>query len=330
MKTRTHTEPYAAAIEVCADPVKHGHFSRYRGERMEGEKTPEQRAAAAAERQHTIAANRAWRSARKVRVAWLQTFLTRPKPPKGAALFIGTSLVSHGHALRRQMESNHRYLHELLGLQKPDYTTKGKQVQDLLDNASENRAQVLTVGMLLAAYEFAMPADAWRSKDQDHPRYLRYLESQGYELSPVERLACGEQVELDTDPPSALDVPEDDPLAQAPVLVEQHPDLGMPVVTRAGGVPVAELDADGESHLLTHGHGHDAATVLAAYRDHAERSWGEPLGDGTLDERWVTVGRDGVEPVLLPADPDQPDAVPVTYWQPGSTTRTPDPDGAEE
>lgn len=43
-------------------------------------------------------------------------------------------------------------------------------------------------------YEAATNREHWRRLDDGTRRYLRFIESQGYELSDVERRACGEDV----------------------------------------------------------------------------------------------------------------------------------------
>ena len=54
--------------------------------------------------------------------------------------------------------------------------------------ASEGRAQVITLGFVLAAYEAATGKHTWRANDPDMGRYFAFLADNGYQLSDVEQL----------------------------------------------------------------------------------------------------------------------------------------------
>jgi len=66
-----------------------------------------------------------------------------------------------------------------------------KALAALIDRASEPRAQVLGLSVVLAGYEDATHTGSWRHVDPATRRYLTYLADCGYTLADVERRACG-------------------------------------------------------------------------------------------------------------------------------------------
>ena len=179
-----HDEGMYVAVYVCTDPAAHGHRSRWEQQRAQRPGlTDEQKAAANAERRRVVANNKAWRSAETVRRAWLTTFLARKTAPKGAAGFVAQSLVRADHELRRALERAHLEARDLFG------------GSVSAEETSDGRAQMIGLGLVLAAYEQGTGVWSWRAPSDSTAWYLRYLAAQGYELSEVERLACGEQSE---------------------------------------------------------------------------------------------------------------------------------------
>jgi len=61
-----------------------------------------------------------------------------------------------------------------------------------LTDATEARAAHVTLVLLLAAHEDALPADAWRRVNPDAARYLGFLGDCGYTLAEIERRAAGQ------------------------------------------------------------------------------------------------------------------------------------------
>lgn len=190
-----HLEP------VCTDPAGNGHQHRYgnptAGKKTAAEMTPEEREAASAERRDVIESNKAWRAARTVRQEWLRNLLARKTAPKLSARFVVAELARGTHDLRRAMEDHHKLAHELLGLSAPTWEDPGTALIDLAERATPARAELLILGMILTAYEAGLSDNAWRNGLMTTKRYLRYLEGIGYELSPIERRACGEQPTAD-------------------------------------------------------------------------------------------------------------------------------------
>ena len=111
----------------------------------------------------------------------------RRTPPKGSAGFVARRLALGGHVLRRAME-NPTLLRALLGL---DGAVDAATVAKLVDGASDGRAQVLSLAVVLAAHEQATGVHSWRQPDDATAAYLTFLQSAGYELSPVELHAAG-------------------------------------------------------------------------------------------------------------------------------------------
>ncbi len=77
------------------------------------------------------------------------------------------------------------------------------QIAGLLDGATERRAEMVTLGMVLAAFEDNTGKHSWRNVDPSTAAYLRFLAEHGYGLSDVERLACGETPLPDADADTA-------------------------------------------------------------------------------------------------------------------------------
>ena len=65
------------------------------------------------------------------------------------------------------------------------------KLRELIAEATEARAQVITLGLILGAQEGATSVMSWRSVNPGTARYLLLLEANGYTLSNVERRATG-------------------------------------------------------------------------------------------------------------------------------------------
>lgn len=178
-------------VWVCTDPVRNGHQPVYAGLGREAKKatadmTEEEREAARAERRDVIESNRAFESATKVRVDWLQTFAARKTPPKGTAAFLAAAIAHDGHLLG-DVDANHTAA-TWLGHTPPPYG-RCTTPTDTASTATDGRALVIALVQVLAAYETRMDRDAWRHHRPDVARYLTFLASAGYTLSDVEERA---------------------------------------------------------------------------------------------------------------------------------------------
>jgi ParB family chromosome partitioning protein len=202
---RTWGQEKAEAVYVCVHPRLHGHTDPgSRTPDIERPTTVEEKA----ERSRVRANNEAWRSAEKVRRAWLRDFLTRRTAPKGSAAFVATALAHGDHALSRAFTNGHHRAPDLFRLghltDEADGTVerrRGKTLTGLLDGASDNRALVVALGIVLAAYEDAWTTDTWRRPSAGDARYLMFLMTNGYTPSEVEQLILGAPIPTtDADP----------------------------------------------------------------------------------------------------------------------------------
>lgn len=130
------------------------------------------------------------KSAEVVRREWLRIHLTRKTPPKGSAALIAQALANNPSTIA-QVGGNHLAA-ELLGCE-PCHYGINPGIPALIDKASEQRAQVITLALVLGAYEANTDTASWRRVDAGTRRYLQFLAECGYALSDVERRACGEQ-----------------------------------------------------------------------------------------------------------------------------------------
>jgi ParB family chromosome partitioning protein len=200
---RTWGQEKAETVYVCVHPRIHGHTDL-------NARTPSTAGGAVsdekkAERRTVVANNEAWRSAEKVRRAWLRDFLTRRTPPKGTAAFLATVLIHDPHALTRACGNGHQRARDLFRLghltdeaDAPD-TRRGRRTPaDLLDGATDSRALVVALGLVLAAHEDTWTTDTWRRPSTADARYLAFLMTNGYTPAEVEQLILGAPIAAPT------------------------------------------------------------------------------------------------------------------------------------
>ena len=179
-------------VYVCTDWRKHGHRSRFGS--WQDTPVPAQMTEAEADalteqarqdRRRVIDNNRAWASAETVRRGWLKTFLSRKTLPKGAVSFVASELAHGYYALQKAMQTP-GLLPELLGCKdRIDLATTAEK-------ATDGRAQVIALGIILAALEGSITREAWRTPQPADKRYLRFLVTLGYQLSDVEQFVLGQ------------------------------------------------------------------------------------------------------------------------------------------
>jgi ParB family chromosome partitioning protein len=146
------------------------------------------------QRRKVLALNKLGTAAQEVRRAWVRDhLLTRKTPVKGAAVFMATCLNAGPGLLVDH--AGQQIVGELLGLgDSPVSAAVGK-----LAATADGRAQVLVLGMVLAALEGRTPKDAWRDTAQSYrpvpgaAEYLRFLAANGYALSAIEQVVTGER-----------------------------------------------------------------------------------------------------------------------------------------
>lgn len=185
------------AVYVCLDAVANGHVTAdaRRGEPEKGPMTDEQKT----ERRRVIALNKSWASATVVRRDWITTFAGRKTAPDGAELFVLTALLSGDHEIKQAIEAHWPMLREALAVSTPEETrawVAGPQqcaaIAAQLSTAPGKRVLVVLVAALLTAWETKTGPHTWRNGANQTERYLTQLETWGYPLAPVERLARGD------------------------------------------------------------------------------------------------------------------------------------------
>jgi ParB family chromosome partitioning protein len=175
----------ARIVYVCTQWPKAGHRDRYSsgGRPASAPMSEDQKQ----ERREVIANNKAWKSAETVRREWLRLFLLRKSAPKGAAGYLAGELARGLWELRRGMERGHQLAATLMGLD-------GKGQRDVIATATagatDARAVVIALGVVLGDIEESTGTHTWRNADDTVRRYLAFLAQNGYALSDVEQLAA--------------------------------------------------------------------------------------------------------------------------------------------
>lgn len=159
---------------------------------------------AKAERRRLLTLNKLGQAAEVVRREFVTTLLTRKNPPKGAAIFVAHILASDNFLLT---QNGGAALAELfLGATKREY--KGMErtggvpgMVNELPDSGDGRAQVILLGLVLAALEARTRKDSWRDAKSvvgqpphstEQAEYLRFLAQCGYGLAPVEQIITGD------------------------------------------------------------------------------------------------------------------------------------------
>lgn len=184
----------AEATYVCLDPVQYGHLApadeSSHTQRVADIDEDARKEAATAERRRVLANNKAWRAAETVRRGWLKNFVGRKSSPKGALRFIFTEVAEGDHQLRDGMEKQHAFAREWLGIEAPVSRWARSEPDALitaLGNATDARAQVITLALVLGAFETTLGVHTWRNPNAAVRRYLAQIAAWGYELSEIEQ-----------------------------------------------------------------------------------------------------------------------------------------------
>lgn len=181
---------------VCTAPPEHGHITdsewwnrRDSGKKPAAELTETEREERKAARKLVIENNKAWKSAREVRHAWIKNYLTRKTLPATAGQFIAQTLVANPR-LVEDLDA-HQIAAEWLAATPADYG-RSPALLKITDNANDKRALVIALGVVLAGHEADSGDGAWRRDGQQSAtgHYLRFLQTLGYELSDVEDYAA--------------------------------------------------------------------------------------------------------------------------------------------
>jgi len=140
------------------------------------------------ERRKVVTLNKAGAAAQEVRREFVRNLLARKTPPKGAAMFVARMLASDGYLLSNTKADE--AVTDLLALK------DGLRSEiDVMVRSGDARAQVITLGLVLAALEARTPKQAWRGASASTgvgPKdYLGFLAENGYTLSVVEHVMVG-------------------------------------------------------------------------------------------------------------------------------------------
>jgi ParB family chromosome partitioning protein len=175
---------------VCLDYKAAGH--KLNRANPNDTRTEQEKQAASAERAEVVTNNKAWKSAETVRRQWLAEFAKRKTTPKDAAVFLAETMVSEAYSIEKASQSVHDLAREWLGLSTGNRLGGRQALTDLIAKSSPARALHISLVLALAAIEARTGVHTWRRAGYES-RYLRALESWGYNLSDVEQIARGPQ-----------------------------------------------------------------------------------------------------------------------------------------
>ncbi|SNT65665.1 chromosome partitioning protein, ParB family [Asanoa hainanensis] len=171
-------------VYVCTDPKANKH-RKYAYSWLSGSTSPEKQRE---ERREVIANNKAWAIATEVRQDFVKELCRRKTPPQGTVMFLAQALLDdEGHWLREAMEKGDAHALSWLGIKAPTYG-RSSDLSKLLAGANDARALMLMLTVVLGAHEKGSEFGTWRSPRAYTVRYLRFLETQGYVLTDVERI----------------------------------------------------------------------------------------------------------------------------------------------
>jgi len=174
----------------CLDPEAAGFALSERFLRVQaqdGQVTPTiaEREAEKRERRKVLALNKAGDTAQGVRRAFVTALLQRKTPPKGSALFVAKMLTADPSLLAGYTAA--ATAAELLGVASDELASS-------TEGSTDQRAEIITLGLVLGALEVRAPKGAWRSASPHAvgpKEYLNFLSDCGYSLSTVEQVMNG-------------------------------------------------------------------------------------------------------------------------------------------
>ncbi|NHA02109.1 hypothetical protein G5V59_27400 [Nocardioides sp. W3-2-3] len=186
-----------AAIYGCREWAERGHHDPHAyhspstSKPKASEMSEAEREEAKKARKVVIDNNKAWAPALDVRREYVANLAKAKTPPKGTQKFLATALTEDARLIS---DVTARHLAgDWLGLNAKN-TPKAA-----IEKATDNRALVMTLIRVLAAYEAPLGGQfgrgEWRRDGTNNAtgRYLRFLESTGYALSEVEKFAISKK-----------------------------------------------------------------------------------------------------------------------------------------
>jgi ParB family chromosome partitioning protein len=175
-----------------------GESDEEREARLEAEKDAQRR-----ERRRVVKYNRMWRTATKLRLQWLGELVSRKKLPVDAAAFVAVTFTRFRYEAINSEHSS--ILGKLLGFEGHD---ERDQAASLVENYPA-KAEHVNLAVALSGRENHTSEFSWRQPNKTDEAYLLTLESWGYHLSEVERIAAG-YAEPNDDPAPVESADEDD------------------------------------------------------------------------------------------------------------------------
>jgi len=171
---------------ACADPAAHGHTLRWGGSGVvqSGPRTEEQKE----ERRLLIERNKAWDAAEVTRRAWIKELLQRKTLPDSAMVFIATAMTSLRSTLGDTVYRS-SLAYELMGVKRTHNPKDGDPLAAIAANRPA-RAGHVTLAVVLGGLEDSTSRESWRHPQANIATYLEQLQTWGYDLSNVERIAA--------------------------------------------------------------------------------------------------------------------------------------------
>ena len=200
---QTRQERRWVGVYGCDDPDRHHpqpSLSLVSGTSGGGSGSAAGAAVVGPSRRVVIENNKAWDAATGVRRAWLREFFQRKTAPAGAAAFTAHAVLNRDYALRKTLEQGHGLAVDLFGVEGVSstddeghgYYRSDRDLATLTTGASDKRLTLITLAVVMAAYENALDRHSWRQNGGcAEKHYLLYLDQLGYQLSDIERLAAG-------------------------------------------------------------------------------------------------------------------------------------------
>jgi ParB family chromosome partitioning protein len=190
--TVEETIVFVASDYYCLDPDAAGFVLSERFQRIQAQggqvtvtPTIAEREAEKRERRKVLTLNKAGDAAQGVRRAFVTTLLQRKTLPKGSALFIAKMLTMDPSLLAGYTAAVTAA--ELLGVASDELASSTAE-------STDQRAEIVTLGLVLGALEIRSPKGAWRSASAHvvgPKEYLNFLSDCGYSLSMVEQVMNG-------------------------------------------------------------------------------------------------------------------------------------------
>ena len=184
-----YAERWQISRHLCTDPEQHGHANIYgtpeaapTSEQRTAEDEDAEAAARTEERRRVRRRNTEWRAATEVRTAHLKALLARKAPPAGALKLI-VEAMARNETQPLMSSFGHQTACELLGLKGDGAAASHRDLlMAELARASEKRAQVIALAMVLGAAEHGVrDVHTWQSAGDRYwsrygaPRAARYL-----------------------------------------------------------------------------------------------------------------------------------------------------------